>query len=66
MRRTIGAAKCLRINGAQVMALRTISVMEAPAKPLLVGLRSEAAAPKAALVEIFQDSALQLLHRAAG
>ena len=57
MRRTIGAAKCLGITGAQVMPLRTIAVMKAPAKPLLVGLRSEAAAQKAALVEIFQDSA---------
>ncbi len=55
-----------RITGAQVMALRTIAVMKAPAKPLLVGLRSEAAAPKAALVEFFHDSALQLPHRAAG
>ena len=54
MRRTVGAAKCLGITGAQVMPLRTIAVMKAPAKPLLVGLRSEAAA---ALVEIFQDSA---------
>ena len=66
MRRTIGAAKCLGITGAQVMPLRTIAVMKAPAKPLLVGLRSEAAAPKAALVEIFQDSALRLLLWAAG
>ena len=53
---SIGAANRLRITGAQVMALRTIAVMKAPATPLLVGLRSEAAAPKAALVEIFEAS----------